>query len=65
VGSGVGLAVHDPNAITGEELAGRLTRLLTETTFTERAGCWSSRVRAAGGTTRAAGLVLGLSTPAR
>jgi len=62
VDSGVGLAVRDPNDITSGELVGMLNRLLTDDTFTERAEYWSARVRAAGGTTRAADLVLSMGT---
>ncbi|GAA4552213.1 glycosyltransferase [Amycolatopsis samaneae] len=61
--SGVGLAVGDPNDLTSGELAGLLDRLLTDATFTARAAYWSARVRGAGGTARAADLILELGSP--
>ncbi|WP_162794212.1 glycosyltransferase [Streptomyces paludis] len=60
VDSGVGLAVGRPAEVTGDELTAKLTRLLTEDSFHRSAGHWSQRLRAAGGVTRAADLLLEL-----
>ncbi|MFK4065186.1 glycosyltransferase [Streptomyces sp. NPDC029674] len=61
VDSGVGLAVDRPDAVTGDEAAAKITRILTEGSFRERAEHWAERLREAGGVGRAADLVLELA----
>jgi polyene glycosyltransferase len=58
VDSGVGLRLERPPAFTAEEVAAKLGRLLTERTFQERAQYWGAQLRAAGGVSRAADLIV-------
>jgi polyene glycosyltransferase len=60
VDAGVGLAVDRPPAFTPAEVAGKVRRLLTEASFTERSLHWSERIRQAGGPRRGADLVAGI-----
>jgi hypothetical protein len=46
-----------PTAFTGDEVATKLTRLLTENSFQERAQYWGDELRKAGGVSRAADLI--------
>ncbi|GAB3971827.1 hypothetical protein GCM10029978_047730 [Actinoallomurus acanthiterrae] len=56
VDSGAGLAVRrEPDA---DEVVAKLSRLLTDDRFTERARLWSARLRAAGGVSRAADIAM-------
>lgn len=61
VDSGVGLSVDRPAAVTGDEAATKIMRILTEGSFRERAEYWAGRLREAGGVARAADLVLELT----
>jgi polyene glycosyltransferase len=58
VDSGVGLTLERPPAFTAEEVVAKLGRLLTERTFQERAQYWGTQLRAAGGVSRAADLII-------
>jgi polyene glycosyltransferase len=62
VDSGVGLALDRPPEFTTNEIATKLMRLLTESTFCERARYWGDRLREAGGVGRAADLILEASS---
>jgi polyene glycosyltransferase len=57
--SGVALVVDPKETIDPDEVAGKLTRLLTEDAFRERAGHWAERQHATGGVRTAADLILG------
>lgn len=61
IDSGVGLAIDRPAAVTGDEAATKLARILTEVSFREQAEHWGQRLREAGGVTRAADLILELN----
>ncbi|MFI7648006.1 glycosyltransferase [Micromonospora sp. NPDC049460] len=58
VDSGVALAVEHTDALDVEDIVAKLTRLLREDSFRERAELWSRRMRRAGGVAAAADLVL-------
>ncbi|MEU4641514.1 glycosyltransferase [Micromonospora sp. NPDC023814] len=58
VDSGVALAVEHTDTLDVEDIAAKLTRLLREDSFRERAELWSRRMRRAGGVAAAADLVL-------
>jgi polyene glycosyltransferase len=60
VDSGVGLAIDRPATATGDEVATKIVRILTEDSFRQRAEYWAQRLRAAGGVARAADLILEL-----
>jgi polyene glycosyltransferase len=59
VDSGVGLVVDRPETIDSDDVHHKLTRLLNDKTFTERAQYFAERQRAAGGVAKAADLILG------
>jgi polyene glycosyltransferase len=49
IDSGVGLALDRPPAFTADEVAAKLERLLTDSSFHERARYWGEQLRKAGG----------------
>jgi polyene glycosyltransferase len=59
VDSGAGLAVPDPRAPDGRDIAARLARLLGEPGFAARAESWSARLHEAGGVDAAAEEIIG------
>jgi polyene glycosyltransferase len=60
IDSGVGLAIDHPATVTSDEVATKITRILTEDSFRQRAEYWAQRLREAGGVARAADLILEL-----
>ena len=58
IDSGVGLALDRPPAFTADEVATKLERLLTDSSFHEKARYWGEQLRKAGGVSRAADLIL-------
>lgn len=60
VDSGVGLVIDRPATVTGDEVATKIMRILTEDSFRQRAEYWAQRLREAGGVARAADLILEL-----
>jgi UDP:flavonoid glycosyltransferase YjiC (YdhE family) len=61
----VGLALDRPHHLAAEEIHTKLSRILTERGFRERAGNWSARLRAAGGVARAADVLVALAAGTR
>jgi polyene glycosyltransferase len=59
VDAGLGLVVDPAETIDPDEVVGKLTRLLTEDSFRERAEHWAERQLATGGVATAADLILG------
>lgn len=60
IDSGVGLALDRPPSFTADEVAVKLERLLTESSFQERAQYWGEQLRKAGGVSRATDLILSM-----
>jgi polyene glycosyltransferase len=60
IDSGVGLAIDRPATVTGDEVATKIMRILTEDSFRQRAEYWAQSLREAGGVARAADLILEL-----
>jgi polyene glycosyltransferase len=56
--SGAALRIASPADITADTVHEKLSRLLADKTFAERAGYWASRLREAGGVTAAADIVM-------
>ena len=52
--SGVGLSSEHPGRIAGRDVADKISRLLTERSFTDKTLLWSLKSRAAGGSRAAA-----------
>lgn len=55
--SGIGLSSENPGRMESEDIAAKLTRLLTEPKFAERTQMWALKSRAAGGSRAAADVV--------
>lgn len=55
--SGIGLSSETPGRLKSEDIAAKLTRLLTEPKFAERTQMWAMKSRAAGGSRAAADIV--------
>jgi UDP:flavonoid glycosyltransferase YjiC (YdhE family) len=52
--SGIGLSSEHPGRISGRDIFGKISRLLTERSFTDKTLMWSLKSRAAGGSRAAA-----------
>jgi len=55
--SGIGLSSEHPGRLSGRDICDKLTKLLTEKTFVEKAALWSMKCRAAGGAQAAAQVI--------